>query len=187
MRITRILIVACLFIAIKASAQDQIIAKGDTLVLPNGSKFWLGEQVTLATGSLQDKTFNFVFKPELPFINKRSPADANFAGQTGTIKKFQRDGAYKNSYSYNILVLDFNRSRLWCDIQFAVSANEVVDNNNSKGGPADSKQARLARLQKLFDSGQITKDEYETLKSKILAEKDAKPDDKKPGDAPAVF
>ena len=186
MRVDRLLIVVCVFLTMKAAAQDQIVAKGDTLILPNGAKFWLNEQITLGSGSLQDKSFAFVFKPELPLINKRSPADANFAGQTGTIKKFQRDGAYKNSYSYNILVLDFNRQRLWCDIQFALSANEIVD-NNSKSGQADSKQARLARLQKLLDSGQITKDEYETLKGKILSEKDSTPDTKKSSDAPQVF
>jgi len=187
MHINRILVVAFFSIAIKASAQDQIIAKGDTLVLPNGSKFWLGEQVTLGSGSLQDRTFSYIFDPEIPLIPKRRAAAANYSGQTATVKKFQRDGAYKNSYSYNILVLDFNdRRRLWCDILPAISANEIIDLNAKKGQP-ESKEARLARLQKLYDSGQITKDEYETLKSKILNEKDANPNDKKPSEAPAVF
>jgi hypothetical protein len=187
MRIDRILITACVLFTMKAAAQDQIIARGDTLVLPNGSKFWMNEQVTLGSGSLPDRTFNYVYLPEMLRLMKKRPADANYSGQTGTVKKFQRDGAYKDSYSYNILVLEFSdRRRYWCDIQGAVSANEIID-PNKKGGGAESKEARIARLQKLFDSGQINKDEYETLKNKILNEKDPNANNKKPGDAPAVF
>src|ERR1700733_6251392 len=180
MRINRILIIACLSIAIKASAQDQIIARGDTLVLPNGSKFWLGEQVMVGSGSLPDKTFSYIYVPEILHITKRKPAEASYSGQMATVKKFQRDGAYKDGYSYNILVLDFSdRRRYWCDILGAVNANEIID-NNAKNGQQESKETRLARLQKLYSSGQITKDEYETLKSKILNERDANPNDKKP-------
>jgi len=187
MRINRILIIAAIFITFKAAAQDQIIAKGDTLVLPNGSKFWMNEQVTLGSGSSPDRTFNFIYMPEMLRIVKKKPADANYSGQVATVKKFQRDGAYKNSYSYNILVLEFSdRRRYWCDIEGAVSANEIIDPNRKTGG-AESKETRLARLQKLYDSGQITRDEYETLKSKIVNEKDPNPNKQKPGDAPAVF
>ncbi|HZY40357.1 MAG TPA: SHOCT domain-containing protein [Mucilaginibacter sp.] len=187
MRINRILIVAAIFITFKAAAQDQIIAKGDTLVLPSGSKFWLGEQVTLGSGSSPDRTFNYIYLPEMLRLVKKKPAEANYSGQIGTVKKFQRDGAYKDSYSYNILVLEFSdRRRYWCDIQGAVNTNEIID-PNKKGGGAESKEARLARLQKLYDSGQITKEEYETLKNKILSEKDANPTNKKSSDAPVVF
>ena len=187
MRINRILIIASLFISFKAAAQDQIIAKGDTLILPNGSKFWLNEQVTLGTGSQPDRTFAYVYLPEMLRIVKKKPADANYSGQMATVKKFQRDGVYKNSYSYNILVLEFSdRRRYWCDIQGAVSTNEIIDPNKKSGAP-ETKEARLARLQKLYDSGQITKEEYDTLKAKIVNEKDANPNNKKSGDAPAVF
>jgi hypothetical protein len=187
MRINRILIAAAIFINFRAAAQDQIIAKGDTLVLPSGSKFWLGEQVTLASGSMPDKTFAFVYLPELLHITKKKPAEVSYSGQTATVKKFQRDGIYKNSYSYNILVLEFtDRRRYWCDIEGAISANEIVDNSAKKGQP-EGKEARLARLQKLYNSGQITKDDYETLRNKILNEKEPNPNQQKPADAPAVF
>ncbi len=118
---------------------------------------------------------------------KMKPADAKYAGQTAIVKKFQRDGAYKNGYSYNILVLEFNdRRRYWCDIEGAVNANEIIDPNKKAGQP-ESKEVRLARLQKLYDSGQITKDEFETLKNKILGEKDTNPSTKKPSDSPVVY
>src|ERR1700712_230403 len=99
-----IMFLAFLFTVLKATAQKDIVLKGDTLVMPNGSKFWLGEQVTLGNGSSPDKSFSFIYTPELYFIKKRQPLSAGFYNQQATIKKFERDGNYKKSYSYNILV-----------------------------------------------------------------------------------
>ena len=96
----------CLFIAIKCAAQTPIILKGDTLVLANGSKFWLGEEITLGTGSNPDKSFAFIYTPELLHNQKKAINFYLFAGRKALIKKFQREGAYKGGYSYNILVLD---------------------------------------------------------------------------------
>src|ERR1700727_1824041 len=111
MRINRIVIIAALFITFRAAAQDQIVARGDTLVLPNGSKFWMNEQVTLGSGSMPDRSFNFIYLPEMLRLVKKKPADANYSGQMATVKKFQRDGAYKDSYSYNILLLECSDRR----------------------------------------------------------------------------
>jgi len=187
----RIFLVTCFFIVFKASAQDQIVVRGDTLILPGGSKFWLGEEVTLGEGSLPDKSFNFIYFP-IPFnIVKRQALKASFAGQKVTIKKFQRDGAYKNSYAYNIIVLGgfSDKRRFWCDVQGAINSREIIDNTPPKPKPIqnlpESKEARLAKLKKLYDSGDITKDEYETLKSKILNGKG--PVTKKTKDGPVVF
>jgi hypothetical protein len=187
MYIKQIFIIAFFFVTVEAAAQDQIVARGDTLVLPGGSKFWLGEEVTLGNGSLPDRSFTSIYFPLPLNIVKKQTLKSEYAGQKAIIKKFQRDGAYKKTYSYNILVLEFNdKRRFWCDVQEALAANEIIDNNAvNRGGQAQSKEQRLASLKKLYDSGQITQDEYETLKNKILNEKDTAP--KKTNDGPVVF
>ena len=143
------------------------------MLLTNGSKFWLGEQVTLNSGSLPDKRFSYIYEPEKLYIVKRKPLSGSFSGLTATVSKFQRDGAYKGSYSYNILVLDFGRRRTyWCDIQGAIDNNEIVNNLTKTIKPSSDKVARLAKLNKLLETGEITKEEYETLKAKLENEKE---------------
>jgi hypothetical protein len=190
MLLKKILIVACLFITVKASAQINIIARGDTIILANGAKFWLGEQVTLTSGSNPDKSFNFIYLPErLHFIKKKSlPPD--YAGKQATIRKFQKDGVYKGTYSYNILVLDFGDRdpiKYWCDVQGALNNNEIV--NTFSGTRDNGKEAKLAHLKKLLNSGEITPEEYETLKNKILNNKDTGNNNakKKDNSKPVVF
>ena len=165
---------ACVFFAVQVSAQTDIVVKGDTLLLPNGSKFWLGEQVTLNSGSLPDKSFNYIYEPEKLYIVKKKLLSGSYGGLTANITKFQRDGAYKGSYSYNIIVLDFGRKKtFWCDVQGAIDNNEIVNNLPNTIKPASDKAAQLAKLKKLLDSGDITKEQYETLKSKLENGKDA--------------
>ena len=194
-------LLVCACFGLKVFAQTDIVMRGDTLLLPNGLKFWLGEQVTLNSGSLPDRGFNYIYEPEKLRIVKKKPLSGSYSGQTATISKFQRDGAYKGGYSYNIIVLDFGRRRtFWCDVQGALNSNEIINtyvsdhkNTANNPGPATDKATRLARLKQLLDSGQITKEEYETLKNKLENEKapaaDHKPiKQKKPAkNSPVVF
>ena len=123
----KILLLVCLFVAIKASGQTNIILKGDTLILPNGARFWKGEEVTLGNGSAPDRSFLYVYQPEVLHITKKKPAASIFSTRRAIIKKFQKDGEYKHSYSYNIIVLDFGDIRnYWCDVQNAVDSKELV-------------------------------------------------------------
>ena len=186
MNLRKLLFIAGMLCAAGASAQNDITVKGDTLVLNNGMKYWLGEQVTLGAGSSGDKSFSFIYEPEIPYIKKRKPLDPGYFGQKGTVRKFQRDGAYKNTYSYNILVLEFsNQKKFWCDVKGALANNEILADGNA-GGQGGSRDEKLARLKKLYDSGTITKEEYETLKSKIMNDRVNTPS--KTGDkGPVVF
>jgi hypothetical protein len=180
--------VVCLFVAVKASAQTNIITRGDTIILPNGAKYWLGEQLTLTAGSNPDKSFNSIYLPEVLHLIKKKPLPANYAGKPATVKKFQRDGVYKDGYSYNILVLDFgdrDPRKYWCDVQGALDNNEIV--NTFSGTKGNDKEAKLAHLKKLLDSGEITQEEYETLKSKILDSKGNDSNTKKDNNKPIVY
>jgi hypothetical protein len=107
--------------------------KGDTLILPNGARFWLGEEVTLGTGSAPDRSFAFIYTPEIMYLKKRQPLNPSYYGQKAIVKKFQRDGLYKKSYSYNILVLTFgDNKKYWCDVQAALDNKEIINNSPSR-------------------------------------------------------
>lgn len=182
-------ITAMLFVltGFKVSAQ-QISVRGDTLILNNGSKFWLNQEVTLGNGSAPDKTFNFIYEPEILYLKKRKPLGAGYYAKKATIKKFQRDGPYKKSYSYNIIVLDFGDSKkFWCDVQGALDNNELVAPEALPVPASENKDAKLARLKKLYDAGDITKEEYEILKAKILAAKETTNPEKKTAPKPFVY
>src|ERR1700743_1445104 len=140
----KILVVVCLFVAANASAQTDIVVNGDTMTLPNGAKFVIGQQITLGPGTNADKSYLFIYQPELLKITKKKYLDANNVGRVVTIKKFQRDGEYKGGYSYNILVLDMGGMRnYWCDIKYALRNGEVVgDKHIENKAPAKSHKAK---------------------------------------------
>ncbi|MBV8390737.1 MAG: hypothetical protein JO080_13115 [Mucilaginibacter sp.] len=124
----KILTLICLLTAIKAPAQINIILKGDTLILPNGAKFWKGEEVTLGNGSMPDGSFLYIYAPEMLRIMKKKPLGSIFSSRKAIIKKFQKDGEYKQGYSYNIIVLNFGDIRnYWCDVLAAVESKELVN------------------------------------------------------------
>jgi len=134
---------SCLFVAAGASAQTNIILKGDTLILPNGARFWKGEEVTLGNGSAPDRSFLYVYQPEVLHITKKKPAASIFSTRRAIIKKFQKDGEYKHSYSYNIIVLDFGDIRnYWCDVQNAVDSKELVTVSSGHDNRSPAKENR---------------------------------------------
>jgi hypothetical protein len=129
MLVKKLLIAVCFFTAYNVSAQDiNIITRGDTIILQNGAKFWIGEQITLGNPSLPNGGFSFIYFPELLHLTKKGPLNAKYGGQQATIKKFQRDGAYKGGFSYNIIVLEFSdRRRFWCDVAPALDSKEIIN------------------------------------------------------------
>jgi len=124
----RLLITVCLFMVYKVSAQD-ITTRGDTMILKNGAKFWIGEQINLGNPSSPNGGFTYVYFPEVLHITKKRPLNAKYFGRQVTIKKFQRDGAYKGGLSYNIIVLELDRLRYWCDVAPALDSKEIINPN----------------------------------------------------------
>ncbi len=183
-----ILFLLCLAAAGRLSAQTDIVLKGDTLILPNGAKFWLGEEVTLGNGTAPDKSFNFIYEPGHARVLKRKPLSASYYNKKAVIRKFTRDANYRKSYAYNILILDFgDRRKYWCDVQGAIDNSELMNPYPAVAAADGGPEAKLARLKKLLDSGAITEEEYETLKSRIIAPDNSVKTTKKPGNAPTVF
>jgi hypothetical protein len=152
-----LLMLICLFVAVNASAQYNILVKGDTIILPNGAKFWKGEEVTLGSGSLPDWSFQYVYAPEMLHITKKKPLASIFSDRKGIIKKFERAGEYKGSNSYNVIVLNFGDiRRYWCDVQGAIDSKELVNvhyNTPRKvGSPSPITQPRRTKKSSKKDS-----------------------------------
>jgi len=115
------------------SQSTNIIVKGDTLILENGSKFWIGEEVTLGTGLAPDKSFVYIYespaslKNILTISKKRKSIPVMYSGHAAMIKKFEKDGIHKKDYGYNIIVLQFvDGKQYWCDVQNALNNNEIL-------------------------------------------------------------
>jgi Short C-terminal domain len=181
-------LLVCFVAAGRLSAQTDIVLKGDTLILPNGAKFWLGEEVTLGNGTAPDKSFNFIYEPGRVSVLKRKPLSASYYNKRAVIRKFTRDANYRKSYAYNIVILDFgDRRKYWCDVQGAIDNSELMNPYPTVAAADGGPEAKLARLKKLLDAGAITQEEYETLKSKIVPPDNAAKTTKKPTNAPTVF
>ena len=128
MQLKRILMLGLLFCALRVYAQTNILLKGDTLILPDGAKFWKGEEVTLGDGSMPDRSFMYIYTPEILHMTKKKPLASIFSSRKAIIKNFKKDGEYKHGYSYNILVLDFGDIRhYWCDVAGAVANKELIN------------------------------------------------------------
>ena len=130
----KILLLVFLLIAGNSFGQsNNIIVKGDTLILDNGTKFWIGEEVTVGTGMSADKSYLFIYespsslKNIIVNLNKRKPMTALYAGHTGMVKKFEKQHGHKNDYGYSIIVLQFiDGKQYWCDVQNASTNNEIL-------------------------------------------------------------
>lgn len=85
--------------AVTTQAQTDIALKGDTLILPNGAKFWLNEEVTVGVGTAPDKSFNFIYEPGLFGMAKRKPLGASYYNKKAVIRKFEKDANYRHSYA----------------------------------------------------------------------------------------
>lgn len=130
----KILVISFSLTAGSSFAQpNNIMLKGDTMILESGTKFWIGEEVTLGTGLAPDKSFVYIYespssiKNILTVSKKRKSIPIMYAGHTGMIKKFEKDGIHKKNYEYNIIVLKFvDGKQYWCDVQNALTNNEIL-------------------------------------------------------------
>jgi len=193
----RLLLAAFCLATLYSHAQTNTISmKGDTLMLGNGAQFYEGEEIILGAGSAPDRSFNHIFSSPGVFSSKHTPMSGEFNGKMARVKKFEKDGSYKKSYAFNILVLDMgNGKSFWCEVQGAFESGELIVPGLNDRKTADLKMAtakpdpppspevkptpdpkppvsiadELTKLKKLLDSGAITKDEYASLKKKLIS------------------
>jgi hypothetical protein len=169
------------------SAQNNILLKGDTLILNNQAKFWINEEVKFGSGTMPDKTYSYIYEApnslqKLININtrRRKLLSSGYKGYKSKIVKFEKEiGHNKKDYNYNILVLEMpDGKRYWCDVVNAFNNHEIqlnapennivqVTKTESNNDPEDV-NAELKKLKQLLDNGSISQQEYDIRKKKIL-------------------
>ncbi len=118
----------------QSSAQNNIVLKGDTLILDNNAKFWVNEEVTIGEGSLPDRNYSYIYEAPnslqklVKYHHKKKLLPAAFKGYRSRIVKFEKSiGHDKDNYTYDIVVLEMpNGKRYWCNVVKAFDNHEIL-------------------------------------------------------------
>jgi len=128
---------------IHVSAQNNIILKGDTLILNNNAKFWINEEVMFGSGTMPDKTYSYIYEApnslqKLISDRRKKLLSPGYKGYKCKIIKFEKEiGRNRKNYNYSIIVLEMpDGKRYWCDVANAFSNYEILlkpsENNNAQ-------------------------------------------------------
>jgi len=123
---------ACIFSTTNLIAQHTLLNR-DTLILNDGIKFWINEEVIFGSGTMPDRTYTYVYEApnslqKLVNNHKRKLLSPGFKGYKSKIIKFEKEiGHNKKGYDYTILVLEMpDGAKYWCDAKNAFSNHEIV-------------------------------------------------------------
>jgi hypothetical protein len=148
----------------------------DTLILNNGAKFIKKEKIKLGTGSNGAKGFEFIYTSPMSIAGQEK-LGSGWSNNTMVIKDFREYGTKKTGKKFYIILGGGNIVNYWCDITPAMENGEVIvqglndkatlNRENSQSSEI-SVADELVKLKKLYDDGILTKEEYESQKSKLL-------------------
>lgn len=152
----------------------------DTLTTTSGFKIVAGTDVKLGTGTLPNGDFKYISisAGSWAALSDASMRDMHvgrrYNGHLFHVKRFRVDGNKKRGYTYSLILGGGNISNYDCDIESAIAAGEIVVSDEFKpkvagSVPASSSADELKKLKDLYDSGALTKDEYDSAKKKIIA------------------
>lgn len=152
----------------------------DTLFTTCGFKIVVGTDIKLGAGTLPNGDFKYVAISASSWANimdasmSRSGIGRRYAGHLVRVKKFRKDGNKKRGFVYNLIVGGGNIANYDVDIESAIASGEVVVPDEFKprlvGSAVQSTPSdELKKLKDLYDSGALTKDEYDSAKKKVLA------------------
>lgn len=187
----KFLSIVCLLIVVSSSAQKNYETRKEAEAAIKENQFksslgWTiktGDEINLGKGSMPDKRFAFVTEmPNLLTYNQytdynNSKLPHTYNGRGAKVADLMVAGNKKSGF-YIIAKLKVGQlSRYVMDIENAIEAGEVQlpaeyakkdipANNNTV--PASSSADELKKLKDLFDSGALTKEEYDAAKKKIL-------------------
>jgi hypothetical protein len=143
----------------------------DTLFLKNGAKFGIGQKVQLGYGSTANKDFEFVHLSPWSIAGPLK-LGSGWANMTMVVKEFKTYQSKKLGEKVYLVLKGGNLSPYWCDIIAAIDQKEVIVDGINNAKTEVKSQLSLAdelkKLKDLYDSGAITKEEYEAAKKKLL-------------------
>lgn len=163
-------------------AQDEIYPKlsGDTLFVKAGIYFIKNEKIKLGTGSRPDGDFKFIRISSTSLlqhtgwdknsVNAANALPARCSGLEFKIIRIDKRGNNKNGFVY-YPIINYSSARYEIDLNNAISAGEIdgfKDLKDISNMPQQSLSDELKKLKDLYDSGGLTKEEYEAAKKKLI-------------------
>ena len=137
------------------NAQHTIL-HGDTLVVDDGAKFWLNEELVFGSGTKADNSYTYIYEApsglqKIVAEHKRKSLSSVYKGSKSRIIKFEKAlGHNKKGFDYTILVLEMpNGTKYWCDARNAYANHEIVSNTTGDTG------AQLSKNDSKDDAGSV--------------------------------
>ena len=162
--------------------------ENDTLFTSSGYKIYVGQTLTLGTGSTPDGDFKFIRQNSTGFGTIISTTDnnaynksqfslpRNMAGHKCQVKKIATRGNKRIGFKYEPLVT-FGVGKYEIDVDNAINSGELSVPDEfkpkAKSTVIEVKQQisvadELIKLKKLKDDGILNQEEYDTQKKKLL-------------------
>lgn len=151
-----------------------------------------GDELILGKGTLPNKFFAFIYQSPMGFYSEttidasnRKSLTSNFAGKKVKIKRLQSYGTKRTGYNVVAVVGAGDIVNYWVELDQAIEAGEIIVPEpyaskldiNKKNAPIVIQQGSVSiadeikKLKDLYDSGVLTKEEYESQKKKLLEKK----------------
>ncbi|HEY4291306.1 MAG TPA: SHOCT domain-containing protein [Puia sp.] len=154
----------------------------DTLLTTSGFKAIAGTDIKLGVGTLPSGDFKYISESSRSFAAltrgpryKPDPVGRKWNGHLFHIKKFRKEGTDERGYTWYVILGGGGPVNYECDIENAIATGEIIVPDAFKpkvagsAAPAYSPSDELKKLKDLYDSGALTKGEYDSAKKKILA------------------
>jgi hypothetical protein len=149
-----------------------------------------GDELILGKGTLPNKFFAFIYQSPVGYFTETSLDASNrkslistFAGKKVKVKRLQSYGTRRTGFNVVAVVGAGDIVNYWIELDQAIEAGEIVVPEpyaskldiNKKNAPVVIQQNTVSvadeikKLKDLYDSGVLTKEEYEKEKKKLLA------------------
>jgi hypothetical protein len=179
-----------IFSSVMTFAQNAELPKfeNDTLYTSSGFKIYVGQSLTLGTGSTPDGDFKFIRQNSTGFGTMMATTDNNaynksqlslprsMAGHKCEVKKIATRGNKRIGFKYEPLVT-FGIGKYEIDADNAINSGELSVPDEfkpkAKATVIEVKQQvsiadELLKLKKLKDDGILSQEEYDSQKKKLL-------------------
>lgn len=145
---------------------------GDTCVASNGVKFIVGQDITLGPGS--GINGGYVWIHTAPGFTTPIYLPAGWAGYKMRIKEIREMGTRKRGYKKYLILGGGNIVNYWMDLEEGIASGEIREPSPIKEKSEDKKESvsiadELVKLNKLMEDSVITKEEFESQKTKLLS------------------
>jgi len=165
--------------------RDTLIKKDVALVLSNDSIIQPGSNIKCGRGTLPNGNFKYIHTSATSWVAMMGAANGDYdrsivsigrqyGGLFLSVKSVKKEGNKKRGYKYILKVGGGSIVNYDCEIADAIATGEIIERvpaqtTTASTAPTSSSADELKKLKDLYDSGALTKDEYDSAKKKVLA------------------